>query len=79
MVKYKNPFYSPKNLGSQPEYGGVPVEEYCGFLIFERIKGVLFDVVLDGEIKCMRAGLNGAKSFCAMYALMPLIENELRK
>lgn len=46
MVRYKNIFYSKNILGSQPEYEGTPIQEYCGFLIFERIKGVLYDVVL---------------------------------
>ena len=68
MQKYKNPFFNAKNPGSMPGFEGIPILEYKGFLIFERIKGTLFDVVLNGEIKSMRAGLNGAKSYCDNYS-----------
>ena len=36
--------------------------EYKGYLIYERIKGVCFDIVKNGVCVCMRAGINGAKS-----------------
>lgn len=62
-IIYKNPFFNPKSQGSQPEYTGDNPVEYQGYLIFERIRGTVWDVVLDGEIVSMRAGLNGAKKF----------------
>lgn len=61
-TKYKNPFYSPKIMDSKPiiETDATPVK-YKGFLIYERIKGVCFDIVKDGVCVSMYAGLNGAK------------------
>lgn len=61
-TKYKNPFYSPKIMDSKPviETDVKPIE-YKGYLIYERIKGGVFDVVKDGICLTMMAGLNGAK------------------
>lgn len=62
MAKYKNKFYSPKILDSRPiiETDAKPVE-HKGYLIYERIKGVCFDIVKRGVCVGMYAGLNGAK------------------
>jgi len=62
MAKYKNKFYSPKYQDSKPviETDAKPVE-YKGYLIYERIKGVCFDIVRKGVCISMCAGLNGAK------------------
>ena len=62
MVKYKNKFYSPKCQDSKPviETDAKPVE-YKGYLIYERIKGVCFDIVKRGVCVSMYAGINGAK------------------
>lgn len=62
MAKYKNPFYSPKILGSQPEIEtDVQPIEYKGYLVYERIRGSIWDVVKDSVCVTMMAGLNGAK------------------
>lgn len=62
MAKYTNPFYSPKILGSQPEIQtDVQPIEHKGYLIYERIKGSVWDIVKDGICVTMMAGLNGAK------------------
>lgn len=62
---YRNTFHNPHD----PQYGpreyttdAVPVE-YCGFLIFERIPGKVWDVVRNGECITQRAGLQGAKDW----------------
>lgn len=62
MAKYKNPFHSPKNMDSKPVIttDAKPIK-YKGYLIYERIKGVCFDIVKNGICVCMRAGINGAK------------------
>lgn len=62
MAKYKNQFYSPKNSDSKPviETDAKPAQ-YKGYLIYERIKGVCFDIVKNGVCVGMYAGLNGAK------------------
>jgi hypothetical protein len=62
MAKYKNPFYSPKIMDSRPviETDAKPLE-HNGYLIYERIKGVCFDIVKNGVCVSMMAGLNGAK------------------
>lgn len=70
MIKYKNPFYSPKADNSAPEYEGEEYLEYRGFLIFERVKGRIWDVVRDGTVITMRAGIRGAKSFIDDYFIM---------
>lgn len=62
MAKYRNKFYSPKYQDSKPviETNAEPVK-YKGYLIYERIKGICFDVVKNGVCVSMYAGLNGAK------------------
>lgn len=62
MAKYKNKFYSPKCQDSKPviETDAKPVE-HKGCLIYERIKGICFDIVKNGVCVGMYAGLNGAK------------------
>ena len=37
-------------------------KEYKGYLIFERIKGIHFDIVKDGVCLGMYAGPNGARA-----------------
>lgn len=70
MIKYKNPFYCLKWDNSSPEYEGKDYQEYRGFLIVERIKGRVWDVVKNDTLISMRAGLNGAKSFIDNYNTM---------
>lgn len=62
MAKYKNPFYSPKIMDSKPviETDAKPLQ-YKGYFIYERIKGICFDIVKKGVCVGMYAGLNGAK------------------
>ena len=63
MATYKNPRYQ----FGLPQYG--PAEystdatpkEYKGYLIFERVRGHVWDIVKDGTCVHQRAGLNGAK------------------
>lgn len=63
MAKYKNKFYSPKIQDSRPviETVAKPVA-YKGYLIYEHIKGICFDIVKNGVCVGMYAGLNGAKA-----------------
>lgn len=63
-MTYSNSFHNPLNRDSKPEIicESKPVE-YKGHLIFERIKGVCYDVVKDGVCIGMRAGISGAKRF----------------
>jgi hypothetical protein len=62
MARYKNPFYSPKYDNSKPiiQTDAKPIG-YKGYLIYERIKGICFDIVKDGACVGMYAGINGAK------------------
>ncbi len=64
LATYKNPFHSEKYHGSKPiiETDAKPLE-YKGFVIYERIRGSVWDVVKNGSVVTMRAGLNGAKQF----------------
>ena len=63
MTTYKNPWHKPLN----PIYGPREYEtnakpsEYGGFLIYERISGICFDVVKDGACVTQLAGPNGAR------------------
>jgi len=67
MFTYKNPFYSPYYQNSEPVIDtDVKPVEYKGYLIFHRLKstskgGDIFDIVLNGKIIGMNAGINGAK------------------
>lgn len=59
---YRNPWHKT-NGDCGPALYKTEAEpmKYRGFLIYERIKGVVWDVVKDGECVTQRAGLNGAK------------------
>jgi hypothetical protein len=63
MMTYKNPFHTPKADNSQPEYTAEKWIDYNGHQIVERVKGSVWDVIWNGEIISMRAGLNGAKKY----------------
>jgi len=61
-------FYSnPWHKSGRPEYGPALYEskaaptEHAGALIFERVAGRVWDVVVDGTCVTQRAGLRGAK------------------
>lgn len=65
MTRYQNPWHDTDNDCYGPacySTSAHPVE-YKGFLIYERIKSSVWDVVLDGVCVTQRAGLNGAKSY----------------
>lgn len=59
---YRNPWHLGGN-GSGPaayETDAQPTA-YRGYLIYERVRGVCWDVVLNGEAVSQRAGLHGAR------------------
>jgi len=59
---YKNPFYTQGDRFSRPEYTvEVRPYKYKGYLIYQRIRNTVFDVVKDGVIITMMAGIDGAK------------------
>jgi len=61
---YKNPWYI-RGGHYGPEYystTATPVD-YMGYQIYERIKGLLFDVVKDGVCQTQCAGRLGAKNW----------------
>lgn len=64
-ASYANPWHDP----SASKYGPAEYEtdvtpmEYRGYLIYERIPGQCWDVVLDGVCMTQRAGLRGAKQY----------------
>lgn len=62
MTTYKNPFYSAKYADSKPVIStdATPIE-YKGYLIYERVKRQVFDIVQNGVCVGMMAGMNGAK------------------
>jgi hypothetical protein len=57
MARYKNPWYHASH-GHDPEYYETDVKprEYRGYLIYQRISGVCWDVVKDGVCVTQRAG-----------------------
>ena len=62
-MRYKNPWHK---AGAQ-QYGPLfyetdtkPIKAANGHIIYERIKGVCWDVVKDGVCVSQRAGLHGA-------------------
>lgn len=64
MSKYKNLCFKP----SKPEYGpefyetDVKPTDYRGYLVYERIKGSVWDVVKDDVCITQMAGMSGAKA-----------------
>jgi len=62
---YKNPWHNPHTgMYGPPIYqtDARPVK-YKGFLIYERIDGHVWDVVLDGVCVTQRAGPRGAREY----------------
>lgn len=61
--RYRNSWHQPHGKGFGPEFYETDVEpvEHAGCLIYERIKGQVWDVVLDGVCRTQRAGPNGAR------------------
>jgi hypothetical protein len=63
-MTYTNPFHNPRIHESKPVLScDREPTPYNGYLIYERHKGTVFDVVKDRVCIAMRAGLNGAKRF----------------
>jgi hypothetical protein len=65
MTTYRNLFHNPHD----PQYGpreittdAIPTE-FQGYLIYERVRGVVWDVVKDGVCVTQRAGINGAREW----------------
>lgn len=65
MSAYRNPWHNPArpNQGPRVYHTDARPIEYLGYLIYQRIPGVVWDVVKDGECVTQRAGLSGAKAF----------------
>lgn len=63
MPRYRNPFHRPPGLTSGPEFYETQVKpvEYRGYLIYERIKTVLFDVVKNNVLLTTRRELEDAQ------------------
>jgi hypothetical protein len=65
VERYRNPWHQGAdkvNAYGPPLYTtDVKSKEYKGHLIYERIKGMCWDVVKDGVCVTQRAGLSGAK------------------
>lgn len=61
-ARYRNPWHK-KNGSQGPEFFQTDAKpfEHAGCLIYERIPGVVWDVVRDGVCLTQRAGRNGAK------------------
>lgn len=59
---YENSFYNKGDKHSQAEIStNVTPAEYKGYLIYERVKGSVWDIVHDGVCVGMNAGPNGAR------------------
>lgn len=61
-ARYRNPWFRPRG-DHGPEFyetDAKPVE-YRGYLIYQRVKGAVWDVVRDGVCVTRRAGITGAK------------------
>jgi len=62
---YRNPWHNPQ----LPMYGPAMYQtdakpvKYKGYLIYERIDGTVWDVVLDGVCLTQRAGPRGARQY----------------
>ena len=63
LATYRNPWHRP----GKPEYGPAIYstharpQEYRGHLIFQRVEGHVWDVVMDGQCLTQMAGPNGAR------------------
>lgn len=64
MAEYRNSFFHPSH-GHDPEIYRTDVKpvEYGGCLLYQRLKGVCWDVVKDGVCIGQYAGRSGAEAF----------------
>lgn len=62
QAQYKNPWYIVGGLDPKVYQTEVKPIQYRGFFIYQRIKGICFDVVKDGVCVAQHAGINGAKA-----------------
>lgn len=64
VAKYRNPWHKPPHEAYGPAFYTTDAKplEHAGCLIYERIKGVCWDVVRKGVCLHQRAGLDGAKA-----------------
>ena len=60
---YRNPWFTPSGIAPQVYTTTAKAIEYRGYVIYERIKGCVWDVVRDGVCRTQRAGLSGAKGY----------------
>lgn len=61
MAEYKNGFYRTPGAMKPVFTCDKEPDEYKGFLIYERVKDICFDIVKDGVCVGMNSSLNGAK------------------
>lgn len=62
---YLNPWHNPSNPIYGPAFYKTDVRpvRYKGYLIYQRIAGVVWDVVKDDRCLTQRAGPNGAREY----------------
>jgi hypothetical protein len=62
-ARYRNSWFRSGETRGDPEYYETDARatEHAGCLIFERIKGRVWDVVRDGTCLAQRAGPSGAR------------------
>lgn len=65
MTTYSNPWHKPHDPIYGPAYYSTDARSisYKGFLIYQRISGVVWDVVKDGACVTQRAGISGARRY----------------
>jgi len=70
MARYRNSFHNPHSTQYGPEYYETDAKpiEFMGVQIYERLKGICWDVVVDGVCVANRAGLNGAEKAAVQIA-----------
>lgn len=69
MARYRNSFHKPENPSFGPEFYETDARPtaHRGFEIFQRVRGRVWDCVINGECVGQYAGPNGAKRFVDQY------------
>ncbi len=67
---YRNPWHNPRDTHSGPEMYETDARpfEHAGHVIYQRIKGHVWDVVKDGVCVAQMAGPNGARDKAELLA-----------
>lgn len=79
MVTYRNPWHKPGRSEYGPQFYETTAKPraHAGALIYERVPGCIWDVVVDGVCVTQMAGPRGAREAAESLCLPPIGSHSL--